>query len=132
MLVLYLLLVVVGGGAMIGALIKTQVVDGDMWREKALKREWIQREEAARRGTIFSSDGKVLATSVPVADLCLDLGRWEKKDSKGAVVKKDGKVVMESCVTDDSSFRANLMTVCEIVASQMSLSGTQGALFAVG
>lgn len=118
MLVLYLLLVVVGGGAMIGALIKTQVVDGEMWREKASKREWIERVETARRGTIFSSDGKVLATSVPVADLCLDLGRWPMKDSKGAVVKKDGKVVMESCVTDDKSFRANLMTVCDILHEQ--------------
>lgn len=118
MLVLYLLLVVVGGGAMIGALIKTQVVDGDMWREKASKREWIERVETARRGTIFSSDGKVLATSVPVADLCLDLGRWPMKDSKGAVVKKDGKDVMESCVTDDKSFRANLITVCEILHEQ--------------
>lgn len=125
MLVLYLLLVVAGGGAMVGALIKTQVVEGDMWREKALKREWIQREETARRGTIFSSDGKVLATSVPVADLCLDLGRWEKKDSKGAVVKKDGKVVMESCVTDDSSFRANLMTVCEILHEQFPHKSVQ-------
>lgn len=103
---------------MIGALIKTQVVDGDMWREKASKREWIERVETARRGTIFSSDGKVLATSVPVADLCLDLGRWPMKDSKGAVVKKDGKDVMESCVTDDKSFRANLITVCEILHEQ--------------
>ena len=118
MLVLYLLLVIGAGGAMLWAAIKTQVVDGDMWREIASKREWIDRVEPARRGTIFSSDGKVLATTVPVCDLCLDLGRWPKLDSKGAVVKKNGKTVMESCITDDSSFCANLDKVCSILHTQ--------------
>lgn len=118
MLGLYLLLVLLAGGAMVWALVKTQVIDGDMWREKALKREWVDRVEMARRGTIFSSDGKVLATSVPVSDLCLDLGRWPKKDSKGGVVKKNGKVVMESCVTNDSAFLANLDMVCTILHEQ--------------
>lgn len=118
MLVLYLLLVVAAGGAMLWATIKTQVVEGDMWREIASKREWIDRVEPARRGTIFSSDGKVLATTVPVCDLCLDLGRWPKKDSKGAVVKKDGVTVMESCITNDSAFLANLDRVCSILHTQ--------------
>ena len=117
MLVLYLLLVFVGGGAMLWSTLRTQVVDGDMWRKKAKEREQIHRTEPARRGTIFSSDGKVLATTVPVCDLCLDLGRWPKKNSKGSVVYKDGKVVMESCVTDDSAFRANLDEVCRVLHS---------------
>ena len=78
MLVLYLLLVIVVGGAMLASTINTQVVDGDMWRAKAKDREEIERIEPARRGTIFSSDGKVLATTVPVCDLCLDLGRWPR------------------------------------------------------
>ena len=73
MLVFYLLLVIVGGGAMLWAVVKTQVVDGEMWRKVALKREKIERIDPARRGTIFSSDGKVLATTVPVCDLLLDL-----------------------------------------------------------
>lgn len=118
MLVLYLLLILVAGGAMLWATIKTQVVDGEMWRQKALEREEMIRVETARRGTIFSSDGMVLATSVPVRDLCLDLGRWKKKDSKGAVVMKDGKPVMESCITNDSAFMANLDTVCDILHAQ--------------
>ena len=75
MLVLYLVLVVLAGGGMLMCAINTQVVNGDMWREKARAREEIFRTEEARRGTIFSSDGKVLATTVPVCDLCLDLGR---------------------------------------------------------
>ena len=94
MLVLYLLLTLGAGGAMLWATIKTQAVEGEMWREIASKREWVDRVEPARRGTIFSSDGKVLATTVPVCDLCLDLGRWPKKDNKGDKVMKEGKVVM--------------------------------------
>lgn len=118
MLVLWLLLVIVGGGAMLLSTIRTQVVDGDMWREKAKKREFTDRIEPARRGTIFSSDGKVLATTVPVCDLCLDLGRWPKKDSKGAPIVKNGVVEMESCITNDSAFRANLGKVCKILHEQ--------------
>lgn len=118
MLVLYLLLTLGAGGAMLWATIKTQVVEGEMWREIASKREWVDRVEPARRGTIFSSDGKVLATTVPVCDLCLDLGRWPKKDSRGAVVMKDGKPVMESCITNDKEFRANLDKVCSILHTQ--------------
>lgn len=118
MLVLYLLLVLVGGGAMLWATLKTQVVDGDMWRKKAQEREQVHRTDPARRGTIFSSDGKVLATTVPVCDLCLDLGRWPKKDSKGGLVHdKEGKVVMESLVSNDSAFRANLGEVCRVLHS---------------
>lgn len=118
MVVLWLLLVVVAGGAMVWSIIRTQVVDGDMWREKARRREFTERVDPARRGTIFSSDGKVLATTVPVCDLCLDLGRWPKKDSKGAPIVKDGVVQMESCVTNDSAFRANLGAVCKILHEQ--------------
>lgn len=115
MRLLYLLVVVLGGGAILAATINTQVVKGDLWREKAKHREVTERIEPARRGTIYSSDGKVLATTVPVCDLCLDLGRWPKIDSHGKVVKKDGKVVMESCITSDSAFRANLNKVCKIL-----------------
>lgn len=118
MLVLYLLLVLVGGGAMLWSTLKTQVVDGDMWREKAKAREQVNRTEPARRGTIFSSDGKVLATTVPVCDLCLDLGRWPKKNSKGEVVRdKAGNIVMESRITNDSAFQANLGEVCRVLHS---------------
>ncbi len=119
MLVLYLLLVVVGGGAMLMCTINTQVVNGDMWREKARAREVVERIETARRGTIFSSDGKVLATTVPVCDLCLDLGRWPKKNRKGGTVKDStGRVVMESCITNDSAFKANVGKVCAILHNQ--------------
>ena len=125
MLVLYLLLVVVGGLAMLWAVIKTQVVDGDMWRERASKREWVERVEPARRGTIFSSDEKVLATSVPVCDLCLDLRRWPKKDSEGNIVMKNGKEVIEGCVYNDTLFRKNVDKVCSILHTQFPQKSKQ-------
>lgn len=125
-MVFSLLLLAVGGVAILCALIKTMVVDGDMWREKGIQREYVDRIDPARRGTIFSSDGKVLATTVPVCDLCLDLGRWPKKDSKGGVVRdKRGRVEMESCITNDSAFRANLDEVCRILHKQFPAKSVQ-------
>ena len=112
MLVFYLLLVVVGGVAMYVSIFKTQVVNGDMWRKKAESRERIERTEEARRGTIFSSDDKVLATTVPVCDLCLDLGRWPKMTAaEGKKHPKQYEVYLER----DRNFKANLPKVCRIL-----------------
>lgn len=112
MLVFYLLLVVVGGVAMYVSIIKTQVVNGEMWRKKAESRERIERTEEARRGTIFSSDDKVLATTVPVCDLCLDLGRWPKMTAaEGKKHPKQYEVYLER----DRNFKANLPKVCRIL-----------------
>ena len=118
MLGVYLVLVLVVGGGMLWATLRTQVAQGKMWREKAHDREQITRSDPARRGTIFSSDGKVLATTVPVCDLCIDLGRWPKKDSRGNTVMKDGKPVMESCIPNDSAWMANLPVVCQRLHEQ--------------
>lgn len=114
MLVLYLLLVVVVGGAMLVSTIKTQVVNGEMWRKKAKSREVIERIEPARRGNIISTDGKVLATTVPVCDFCLDLGRWPRMTP--AEIEKYPKRYKEY-QERDSSFRANLGKVCSILHS---------------
>lgn len=125
MLVLGLLLVLLAGGAMLWAVIKTQIVEGEQWRERGNRRVTIHRQDPARRGTIFSSDGKVLATTVPVCDLCLDLGRWSKTDSRGAAIYKNGVPVMESCITNDSAFRANLPKVCRILHEQFPHKSVQ-------
>lgn len=115
MLVLYLLLVIVVGGAMLASTIKTQVVDGDMWRAKAKDREEIERIEPARRGNIFSSDDKVLATTVPVCDLCLDLGRWPRMTAKdGEKNPKQYKAYLKR----EAAFEANLGKVCKILHTQ--------------
>lgn len=119
MLGVYLVLVVVVGGGMLWATLRTQVAQGEMWRDKAHHREYIKRSDPARRGTIFSSDGKVLATTVPVCDLCLDLGRWPKKDSRGeAMTDKNGNVVMESCIPNDSLWLTSLPILCQCLHDQ--------------
>lgn len=124
MLVLYLLVVAVAGGGMLVCTVNTQAVNGEMWREKARAREVINRTEEARRGTIFSSDGKVLATTVPVCDLCLDLGRWPKRNSRGEAVRnKEGKVVMESCIADERAWKQNVTKVCRILHEQFPSKG---------
>ncbi|MCQ2259773.1 MAG: transpeptidase family protein [Bacteroidales bacterium] len=115
MRVLYIIIVILGGGAILWATINTQVVHGDMWRAAAKEREATDRVEPARRGTIYSSDGKVLAITVPVCDLCLDLGCWPKTDQKGKTVVKDGRVVIISYTKNDSAFLANLGQVCKIL-----------------
>ena len=115
MLVLYLLLVIVVGGAMLASTIKTQVVDGDMWRAKAKDREVIERIEPARRGTIFSSDGKVLATTVPVCDLCLDLGRWPRMTAQE---KEKYPKLYKDYLERESKFKENLPVVCKILHTQ--------------
>lgn len=118
MLLVWLPLVFIGGGAMLYATLKTQLKEGEMWREKAKRREETRRIEPARRGTIFSSDGKVLATTVPVCDLCLDLGRWTKTDAKGKEITKNGVPETESCITDTAAFFQSLPQVCKILHEQ--------------
>ena len=115
MLVLYLLLVIAVGGAMLVSTIKTQVVDGDMWRAKAKDREEIERIEPARRGNIFSSDDKVLATTVPVCDLCLDLGRWPRMTAKDG---EKNPVQYKAYLKREAAFEANLGKVCKILHTQ--------------
>lgn len=116
MFLLYLLLAGVGGCAMLWSTLRTQLVDGDMWRKKA--EEYVQKKfsKPARRGTIFSSDGKVLATTVPVCDLCLNLEHKVVKDKFGNP-KRDGRgnIMQEGYVTNDSAFRANIIAVCKIL-----------------
>ena len=109
MTVLAILLVVVCGSAMLISTIKTQAVDGDMWREKAKSREWIYRTEAARRGTIFSSDGKVLATTVPVCDFYLDVSILPEVDTNKLknpkLSEKDRKKLLKRNADIDSGYR---------------------------
>ena len=55
-------------------IIEIQVIEGDEWRERAKESSIAQRKVQAQRGTIFSSDGKILATSLPIYDVYIDLG----------------------------------------------------------
>lgn len=111
----YLSLLVLVGGAIVFALVKIIAVDGSEWRKRSVAREQSQRVDPARRGVIYSSDGHVLATTMPVCDLYLDLGRMPKKDKDGEFVRDaQGQLVMESMV-EDSLFAAGLDEVCSLI-----------------
>lgn len=147
MLVLYLLLTLVMGTAIIMGIVKTQTaevesrktikkgtktIDGKKvdnydtlvvrknWREWAADRETkINQIEPARRGDILSSDGKVLATTVTVCNLYLDLGKkYEVED------KKTGEKKFAGVITD-SALLAGIDTVCLMLSESMGLHSTQ-------
>lgn len=111
----FLLLMTMAGIAIVWALVMIIVTDGDMWRSKAEAREEEYQIKKARRGNIYSSDGKILATTVPVCDLYLDLGRWQKRDKNGHVVTDtNGRIIIESLIPD-SSFTKHIDQVCAIL-----------------
>ncbi len=112
MTVLYLVLTLGGGAAIIGNLISTQWVHGDEWRARGEKRVAEVRTDPARRGNIYSSDGKVLATTVTECDLYLDLYNAPDLDDKGRV-KRDGRGNdMETGPIVDSNFAKYLDSAC--------------------
>lgn len=111
----YLILVVLGGGAIVSCLVKTQVVDGNFWRDKAKSRESMLQTVLAHRGDIISSDGKVLATTVPVCDLYIDLGWNPRTDGAGNMVyDKKGRPVIDTII-QDKYYKAHLAQVCNIL-----------------
>lgn len=113
--VFYTVLAAVGGIALFAGMVKIQWVDGEMWRQKARAREKEYRTEPARRGNIYSSDGKILATTVPVCDLYLDLGKWLKKDKDGKFVTDSvGHTIVESLIAD-SNYTKYIGEVCRIL-----------------
>lgn len=110
-----LILTAAGLVAVVCGLIKVQAVDGAMWREKASHRSVAEVCEPAQRGNIYSSDGKILATTIPVCDLYVDLGKPVKTDENGRTVTKDGKPVIEPMISD-SLYYAHIDEVCELLA----------------
>ena len=108
MKITFVALVLIAGTAILCAMVKIQWVNGKMWRAKAEEREHDIRTIPARRGNIHSSDGNILASTVPVCDLYLDLGRWEKRG-------KDNKVVRESMVTDSTFTKKHFGEVCTLL-----------------
>ena len=116
MILLYLFLILGSGVAILWAMIKVQWVEGDMWREKSDKRTKVRQVEQARRGNIYSSDGKILATTVPVCDLYLDFSKKPAVDNRG-VVKRDtltGDTVFVSPI-GEANYKKYLDSACLIL-----------------
>ena len=114
MVALYLLLTLGVGVAVLANIFDIQIVHGDEWRARGERREAGLRTDPARRGNIYSSDGKILATTVTECDLYLDL--------MNGVVMEDGQpkmskgVPVESGPIVDSLFNRYLDTVCLLLS----------------
>lgn len=70
--VVYLAIVLVGA-AVIGKAIYIQFVEGKYWREKAENLTTVFRDIEAVRGNIYSDDGSMMATSVPIYEVRMDV-----------------------------------------------------------
>lgn len=65
-------LVLLFGIAIIAKIILVQTKDSDELVQLAEKREYRIRELEASRGNIFSSDGNLMATTIPIYDIFFD------------------------------------------------------------
>ena len=113
--VLYVLLTLGVGAAIVASLVNIQFVHGDEWRARAKNREAGLRIDPARRGNIYSSDGKILATTVTECDLYLDLHNSLERDENGRVKEDRYGRPIESGPIVDSSFEQQLDSVCMLL-----------------
>lgn len=70
--VVYLAIVLLGS-AIIGKAVYIQLVEGNYWREKAENLTTVFRDIDAVRGNIYADDGSMLATSVPIYEVRMDM-----------------------------------------------------------
>ena len=119
--VIYFLLTVVAGVSIILALVNIQGVHGDEWRERGEKREADLRTDPARRGNIYSSDGKILATNVTECDLYLDLYNTQATDEDGKPKYNSKGNPEETGPIVDSNFNRYLDTLCLMLSDAMQV-----------
>ncbi len=75
--------IIILGATVMGRAIYIQRVQGDEWRELAKKQHLKYIKTDAERGTIFSEDGNMLSTSIPVFDIYIDFGADGLREKKG-------------------------------------------------
>ncbi len=115
MFVLCMLLIVMSGCGLLYGLIKIQWIDGDYWRERSQSRKSSEQKDPARRGDIYSSDGKILATALPVCDLYIDLGHRVCTNSDGSVMMdRNNKRVIDTTISD-AAYDTNINLICKIL-----------------
>jgi len=68
------LIMIVLGGVVLGRAIYIQKFQGDYWRSMSNKQHLKYMDINAERGSIFSEDGNMLSTSIPVFDIHVDFG----------------------------------------------------------
>ena len=99
---LFLILSLGFGVALLWSGIKVTWVNGDMWRKRAeaLSKNYIP--EKANRGNIYSSDGKILATTVPECDLYIDFRTYPLRNKDNKIVIEKGDTVYTSAIVDSN------------------------------
>lgn len=100
-------------------LFKLMFVEGAEWRSKDKAMSIAQREVKAQRGTIYSADGKILATSLPIYDIIVDFGREKVgKDDKpddSEKVSKDSTIYYRWIISKETFDRC-LPAFCDSMA----------------
>ena len=118
-MLLYLLFTLVVGAAIMWGIINTQWVHGEEWRQRSEARTDNVSADPARRGNIYSSDGKILATTVTECNLYLDLMDTVVLNEYGnPVYDKKGRKV-ESGPIVDSNYERYIDTLCVMLAAAM-------------
>lgn len=114
MTIVYILLMVAGLLVIFG-FVRIQLVERKMWLDIAEKHEAEEIRDEARRGNIYSSDGKIMATTIPICNLYVDMGTRLVYDKKGNV-KKDstGAPLMEK-ILPDSLYWPVIDSVCALL-----------------
>lgn len=115
MILLYLILVIGFGTLILSVMTKVIWADGDVWRDKAASRTMNYVDQPAHRGNIYSSDGKILATTVPECDLYLDFSRMPMLDNQGRVRRNSYGDTLFFTPIHDTNFAKYLDTVCIIL-----------------
>lgn len=121
MTVLYLLLTLGVGVAIVTGIVNIQWVHGEGWRARGERREADVRSDPARRGVIWSSDGKILATTVTECDLYLDLYNKQELDAHGHPKYDRKGCPVESGPITDTNFNLYLDTLCAMLADAMPM-----------
>jgi len=114
MTIVYIVLMV-AGLFVIGGFVKIQLFERKMWQDIAEKHEAEEIRDEARRGNIYSSDGKIMATTIPICNLYVDLGSHTKYDKKGRVVKDSVGNPVKEKILSDSLYNETIDTVCSLL-----------------
>lgn len=74
---------IVMGIFVLGRVVYIQRVQGDYWKNLAQKQHLKYIKTEAERGTIYSEDGNMLSTSIPVFDIYIDFGADGLREKNG-------------------------------------------------
>lgn len=77
------LFMIVFGVAILGSAVYIQRVKGDYWRSMSNKQHLRYMDVDAERGSIYSEDGNMLSTSIPVFDVYIDFGADGLREKSG-------------------------------------------------